>query len=222
MAHRGIFNNLNIPENSLRAFKLAVNRNIDIELDVQLTKDEKLVVFHDYNLYRMTHKNLSLKKCTYKEIKKFNLLDTDQNIPLLEEVLDIVDGKILINIEIKNTDRKKKTLDILNKVLSNYNGKVIIQTFHSKYLSLINKYYPSYTKGLLISTPEILLDNLVDSKANLIKLKPDFLAYNKELIKSKKVQHIRKKIPIFSWTIKNKEEKISSLKYSDSIIMNIR
>ena len=53
LLHRGIYNNLNIPENSMKSFKRAINSNVSIELDIHLTKDNKLVVFHDDNLIRM-------------------------------------------------------------------------------------------------------------------------------------------------------------------------
>ena len=65
IAHRGIYNNLNIPENSIKSFKKAVNNGIPIELDIHLTKDNKLVVFHDDNIIRMTGAYKKIRKCTY-------------------------------------------------------------------------------------------------------------------------------------------------------------
>ena len=60
IAHRGIHDNIDIPENTLQAFKKAVKNNISIELDVQLTKDNVLVIFHDDNLKRMTGINKTI------------------------------------------------------------------------------------------------------------------------------------------------------------------
>ena len=57
VAHRGIYNNINIPENSILAFKKALKYNYSIELDIQMTKDNVIVVFHDNNLERMTKIN---------------------------------------------------------------------------------------------------------------------------------------------------------------------
>ena len=68
IAHRGIFDNIKIPENSIKAFQKAIDKNIPIELDVQLTKDNVLVVFHDYTLDRMTSQKGILQKKTYEEI----------------------------------------------------------------------------------------------------------------------------------------------------------
>ena len=87
IAHRGIYNNLNIPENSMKSFKRAINSNVSIELDIHLTKDNKLVVFHDDNLIRMTGTYKKIRKCMYDELKQFNLLSTEEKIPLLSDVL---------------------------------------------------------------------------------------------------------------------------------------
>ena len=69
IAHRGVHNNIDIPENSLLAFKEAIKNNLAIELDVQLTKDNVLVVFHDNNLERMTKVNKNICNLTYNELK---------------------------------------------------------------------------------------------------------------------------------------------------------
>ena len=221
-AHRGIYNNTTIPENSILSFTTAINKKKNIELDIHITKDDKLVVFHDFNLFRICKKNKLIKNCTASYLTNMKLLNTHQTIPLLSNVLDLVNGKVLINIEIKNNNKKKKTLDVLYKLLNNYNGKYIIQTFYPEYLLIINRYYNSLIKGLLVSTPEILLDYFNDSKFSIKLLKPDFLAYNKELVKSKKIQLLREKLPIFVWTIKNEKEFNSFSKFADSFIMNFK
>ena len=98
IAHRGIHNNLNIPENSIKSFKRAISKNIPIELDIHLTSDDKLVVFHDDNLIRMTGLYKKIRKCTYDEISKLKLLNTNEVIPLLSDVLDLINGKVLLDI----------------------------------------------------------------------------------------------------------------------------
>ena len=81
IAHRGYHNNKKgIPENSVLAFKKAIDNNYLIELDVRLTKDKKLVVFHDGNLKRVCGVNKSVKDLTYKELLKYNLFDTTQKV----------------------------------------------------------------------------------------------------------------------------------------------
>ncbi len=83
IAHRGLYHKeKGIPENSIRAFKEAVKRNIPVELDVHLLKDGNIVSFHDDNLSRMTGYNKMIKDCTYEEISGLRLLDTNEKIPL--------------------------------------------------------------------------------------------------------------------------------------------
>ena len=218
IAHRGIYNNLNIPENSIKSFKRAINEDIPIELDIHLTKDNKLVVFHDDNLIRMTGAYKKIRKCTYEELRQFNLLNTEEKIPLLSDVLKLVDGKVLINIEIKDDKRVNKTCRKLVKLLDDYNGSVLIQSFHPKYISLLKKIRSKYICGLLITNARGFCHNIMDSKIILNIVRPDFIAYNKNIVSCRKVQQLRKKIGIVSWTIKSKEEFEEAKKYSDSII----
>lgn len=94
--------NNGIIENSLEAFKLAIQKKYIIELDVHITKDNQIVVFHDESLHRITGLNKNISECTYDEIKDLKLRNTNSYIPKLEEVLMLVDGQVLLLIEIKN------------------------------------------------------------------------------------------------------------------------
>lgn len=218
IAHRGIYNNLNIPENSIKSFKRAIDNDIPIELDIHLTKDNKLVVFHDDNLIRMTGTLKKIRKCTYDELEHFNLLNTEEKIPLLSDVLKLVNGKVLIDIEIKDDKRINKTCKNLVKLLDGYNGLVLIQSFHPKYISWLKKVRPKYICGLLITNAKGFCYNIMDSKILLDIVKPDFIAYSKNIVSCRRVQELRKKIEIISWTIKSREEFEEAKKYSDSII----
>ena len=124
IAHRGIHNNKNIPENSISSFKKAIIYNTPIELDIQLTKDNQVIVFHDKNLFRMTKKNLLIKKLTLKELKKVPLLNTNEKIPTLQEVLKLVNNKVLLDIELKNIKKYKKLVNKTLNILKNYLGDV--------------------------------------------------------------------------------------------------
>ena len=90
IAHRGIFDNKQIPENSLLSFSKAIQLNYPIELDVQLTKDKQLVVFHDLSLERMCGTEKFISDLTLQELRNYSLLSTDEKIPSLQEVLDLV------------------------------------------------------------------------------------------------------------------------------------
>lgn len=95
IAHRGLHDNQNgIPENSLSAFKKAVNIGYAIENDIHLSSDGEVVVFHDDNILRMCGINKKINNMTLGEIKELRLLNTSETIPTLKECLDVVDGKV--------------------------------------------------------------------------------------------------------------------------------
>lgn len=220
-AHRGIHNNLNIPENSIRAFQKAVERKIPIELDVRIIKDNTLIVFHDNNLRRMTGIFKKTNNCTYKDLEKINLLKTEYKIPTLKEVLNLVDGKVPLNIELKNDKRINELGKYITKELDNYKGDFIIQSFYPKIIRWFKMNKPDYTRGLLINDD---FDNKSNNYFNIILkyTSPNFLSVYKKVVKNKKIQNYRKNIPILTWTIKNDNEINKYKEYTDGFIRNIR
>ena len=218
-AHRGMHNNLNIPENSMKSFKRSLDKNIPIELDIHLTKDNKLVVFHDNNLKRMTGVNKLIRKCSYEELIKLKLLDTDEAIPLFIDVLNLINGKVLINIEVKDDKRLQTTVELLLNILDNYKGPFIIQSFYFRYLLLIKKKRKNYITGILVTNIKKFCYKIMYFKFITSIIKPDFIACNKNMIMCNSVKKLRNKgYIIIAWTIKNKKEKKNAYKYADSLI----
>ena len=207
IAHRGIFNNINIPENSIKSFKEAIKYNYPFELDIQLTRDNKLVVFHDYNTKRMTNEDYIIQESTYDEIKDLCLLNTKYKIPLFEEILKNNNDKCLIDIEIKNTKRIKETIDELIKELTNYNN-YIIKSFNPKIVRYIKKNYPNIKCGLLLKSKyKNKLLNIIAKTNFIIKYsKCDFIAISQKLLNSKKYQKKSSKIETLVWTITKMED----------------
>lgn len=207
IAHRGVHDNKKIPENSLKAFEKAIELNYPIELDVQLTKDNVLVVFHDFNLTRMTNKTDYIQDMNLEEIKEITLLETKERIPTLREVLELVNESVLLDIEIKNTNRIKDTCKTLMNELSSYNN-FIVKSFNPKIVRYIKNNYPNIEVGLLITneTKNKLYDKLLTSDFVLKYAKPDFIAISKHLLENKKFKLLMTKIPTLVWTIKNKKE----------------
>lgn len=99
--HRGLFNNLDVAENSLTAFKNGCSKGYGTELDVHLTKDKRLVVIHDSKIDRVTGVEGIVEEMTYGELSKCHLFYTADTIPLFEDVVKIYEGKCPIIIELK-------------------------------------------------------------------------------------------------------------------------
>ena len=202
IAHRGIHNEA-IPENSMKAFSLALKKNIPIEFDVHILKDKNIVVFHDDNLKRMTNKDKFIKECTYEEIKDLNLKNTNKKIPLLKDVLKLVDGKVLLDIELKMDVTDHSLEDGLIEILKDYNGEVILKSFDYRKVKYLKK-HTNYKIGLLIKRMSGFKDFIIRNINFNILIKPDFLACNKNMLDCKSVKTFKK--DIYIWTIKNKDE----------------
>ena len=202
IAHRGIHNEA-IPENSMKAFSLALKKNIPIEFDVHILKDKNIVVFHDDNLKRMTNKDKFIKECTYEEIKDLKLKNTDEKIPLLKDVLKLVDGKVLLDIELKMDVTDHSLEDGLIEILKDYNGEVILKSFDYRKVKYLKK-HTNYKIGLLIKRMRGFKDFIIRNINFNILIKPDFLACNKNMLDCKSVKTFKK--DIYIWTIKNKDE----------------
>ncbi len=206
-AHRGIHNNKNVPENSLLAFKLAIEKNIPIELDIHLTKDNNLVVFHDDNLKRMTSFDKNIEELTTVEIKQLHLLETNEKIPTLQEVLTLVSGKVLLDIEIKSKKANPLIIDTLLSLLENYKHDVIIKSFNPKIVKLLKKKHSPFLSGLLLAyNTSLWYDFILVKKIIIWYSKPDFLALSKNLLPVKIIQKLIKKYPTLIWTITDSKE----------------
>ena len=107
IAHRGLDNG-DVPENSMEAFKNAIEKGYTIELDVQLTKDKQLVVFHDSNLSRLTGDSRDINDVNYEELKDLKLENTNETIPTLNEVIELVNDQVPLLVEIKNGEGAKE------------------------------------------------------------------------------------------------------------------
>lgn len=200
IAHRGMFDNIKIPENSIASFKKALKYNYSIELDVQLTKDNILVVFHDNNLKRMTGLDKLITDTNYEELKKLKLLNTKESIPTLDEVLNLINNKVLLDIEVKDTKKIKEITNILKYKLKNYNNYVL-KSFNPRIVRNLKKNINTEVGYLIDSKHKFLYSNLIIKYS-----KADFLSISKRLLKTKRFQKLKNKYQLLIWTIKDKDE----------------
>ena len=145
LAHRGFFKK-GVPENSAESIRLAVEHGLDIEIDVHRCMDGSFAVAHDFTLFRNCGIPWVLCCLSRKAFGKTRLLGSDKKecIPSLEEVLEIVDGKVTIFLEAKVLTSPKKYCRDLEKVLQNYKGKVLIHGLHLGVLRYFqSKGYPT-------------------------------------------------------------------------------
>ena len=222
IAHRGVFDNKKIPENSIKAFKDAISKNYVIELDVHLTIDGKVVVFHDDTLERMTNKKGDIKDFTFEELRKTKLLDTNYTIPSFEEVLDIVNGKVPLLIELKYDVKKHKLEKKLIEILDKYKGEFAIQSFSPSIVRYFRVHRNNIIRGLLVSSKrENFLEKISNSMIFIPYCKPDFLSIEKNLYNNSKVKKFRKNKLVLAWTMKSKDDVKKYKGTVDNLICNI-
>lgn len=219
ISHRGIHDNKKVYENSLQAIKKARDKGYIVEIDIHLTKDNKIVVFHDYNTKRITGKNLIIEDSTYKELNNQNIL----HIPLLEEVLELVDKKVPLLIEIKQLNKVGQLENTLMDILKNYQGKYAIQSFNPKVLYWFKKNYPNIIRGQLSyqynnkNIPKIEKFILKNMLFNFIT-KPNFISYKYNELSLDKILKYKKKYIILGWTVQKETEYNKYIKYYDNLI----
>ncbi len=225
-AHRGLFNNKSdAPENSIKAIDLAVKECYGIEFDIRLTKDEKIVVFHDDSLERMCGEDIDIRSLTYEDLYSYKLLQSDQGIPLFIDVLKKVDGKIPLIIELKC---ENKDVDILaskaSKILDKYDGQFMVESFNPLAVKWFRKNRKKFIRGQLSggrfnNTSRLegfFLSNLL---INFLS-RPNFIAYDHEYTDkiSLKIQKYLWKSTMVAYTVKTKKDYDEKKDFYDIII----
>ena len=130
-AHRGLHRrDKTVPENSLPAFERAAREGYGVELDVQLSKDGQVVVFHDDTLDRVCGVHGRVDAFDYSELKEMRLCGTEETIPLFTEVLAVIRGRGPLLVELKNGPRNRELCEKTYAILSDYRGDVCIESFN--------------------------------------------------------------------------------------------
>lgn len=216
-AHRGYYEkDQSIPENSMPGFARAVENHFGVELDVHLTKDGRLAVLHDESLKRMCGREVTLSELNSGELKNYPLAGTQYTVPLFEDVLRLIDGKIPMIIEVKPYGGNIAALcERLCRELEGYTGVYCIESFDPRAVYWFRRHRPSLVRGQLAMRAKsygkeanpfqaFLLANLLTSFVT----KPDFIAYCVEGRKNlcfrlcKKLYHVQE----FAWTVRSKKD----------------
>ncbi len=208
------------PENTLLSFQEAINNNMNgIELDVQLTRDKKLIIYHDkyidYNGSKIRISNLLLEQIKTIDVKNNFSKLSFQQIPELSEVLDILPLNMILNIEIKSYESDFFSNGVEDELLKTITSRinlqqVIISSFNPIIIKRIKK------KNIHLSTALIWSNKSsgwfpVGSLLNCIVLsaycKPDIFHVKIDDVNNKIVTWFQKRnIPIYAYTVNNKSD----------------
>lgn len=229
-AHRGLHDNsTNAPENSLEAFRLAVEKGYGIELDVQVTKDLVPVVCHDYDLNRVCGVNKKISELKYDELHEYRLFKSQEKVPTLHEALGIIGGKVPIIVELKIPLKPHSTCNAAAEELKNYNGLYCIESFNPLGLGWYKKNYPRIVRGQLAT--DFNKEKIEGSRMQYFILKhllfnfhtkPDFIAYHHKYKRGLSFTICRRmyKTMAVAWTIQSQKELKDSNEYYDLYIFD--
>ena len=184
-AHRGLHTpDRTVPENSLAAFRRAVEAGYGIELDIQLSRDGQVVVFHDDTLQRVCGVQGRVDAFTLEELQAMQLHGTGETIPLFTQVLRLVAGKVPLIVELKTGPRNKELCQKALAILRDYSGPFCIESFDPRIVGWFRRHAPEILRGQLAGPPAtykgvppgggFILGNLL---ANVLG-RPEFIAYD--------------------------------------------
>ena len=149
-AHRGFHNKPDIPENSLPAFRRAVQCGFGAELDVHLMRDGHLAVIHDASLKRTAGADVLVEDLTAEELRQYKLEGTEHHIPLLEEVLPVFAGKAPLIVELKAERGNADALAAAAcKLLDKYKVDYCVESFDPRCLMWLWQNRPDVVRGQL-------------------------------------------------------------------------
>ncbi len=223
IAHRGYYDETH-PENSLAAFEEAVKHNYAIELDLQLSKDLQLVVFHDDDLARMCQVEGGVKDYTYQQLQTFKLAKTNHSMPLFADVLKLVKGRVPLVIELKSIKEMNALLcPKVYQMLQDYQGDYVIQSFNPFLVKYFKIHHPEILRGQLVC-------DMVDSNFNkIIKValarlwlnifsKPDFINSHFTYLPPKLLRFKKRGGQTICYTARNEQEYRQAFKDFDNVI----
>ena len=232
-AHRGLHDNKSgAPENSMPAFRKAVEKGYGIELDVQLSSDGVPVIFHDLDLARACGVQGLVRERTYEELQTLRLFGSEEKIPALKDFLEMVDGRVPLIVEFKSEDSDLTLCRVIAPMLRAYKGAYCIESFNPLVLLWYRIHQPKVMRGQLsdgfihipkyralnkapITIPvQFLIPNFLS--------KPDFIAYNHmyEGNISRRICRNLYKAKAAAWTIKSQSELEEAKKSFDVFIFD--
>ncbi|QFT76129.1 glycerophosphodiester phosphodiesterase family protein [Erythrobacter sp. THAF29] len=219
-AHRGLHSD-GVPENSLAAAEAAIAAGMGVECDIQRSADEP-VVFHDWDLFRLTGQHGETESMTAKELGRFRYSGSEEAPATLTRLLEHIAGQVPLLIEIKSKRGYdvERTCSAVRDLLQSYEGEHAVMSFDPRVARWFRRNSPQTPCGLVMREDE----HGYTQKAWQRRLaywiaKPDFLAYHIAALPSRWVAGLRAKgLPILTWTVNSPETRARALLHADALI----
>ncbi len=226
-AHRGLHDQKNAapPENSLAAFEAAIKAGYGMELDINLTTDDRVVVFHDDDLKRMCGVDKRVADCSWAELAAMRLSGTEHRIPLFSEMLALVNGRMPLVVELKNTNRRETLCEKAALMLDAYTGPYCIESFHPGIVSWFKKHRPGVVRGQLAAGIQeygkqtFLQKLLLSAMLTNVWSRPHFAAYRHQDAHGLRLRLFRLLGgKLVAWTVRDTDDIAWCERFFDAII----
>lgn len=220
-AHRGLHHD-GVPENSRAAAEGAIAAGMGIECDIQMSRDNVPLVFHDWVLERLTRAHGKVAARPADELCQIPLLETDQTIWRLADLLALVAGRVPILVEIKAEPHLAvaEACIAIAKVLAGYDGPLAVMSFDLRVGEWFAKHAPTIPRGMVITdTLDHGYKNAWRGPKALERAAPDFLACDVRDIPNALTTLWRESgRPLLTWTVRSPETRERGLAHADALI----
>ncbi len=231
IAHRGLHGqSAACPENSRAAVKSAMERGYGIEIDIQLTRDGGAIVFHDYQLQRLTEGFGQVRARRTSDLSTFKLKGSSETVPDLTEILRLVGGRVPVLVEIKDQDGALGddvgTLEAaVADCLDNYAGPVAVMSFNPNSVMAFQTLAPDVPRGLVTDAfrpeewdvPPERLSHLAQI-ADFDRVGASFISHNHRDLAMPAVADLKARdVPVLCWTIRSPEEEAAARQIADNV-----
>lgn len=219
-AHRGLHGGV-LVENSGGAIAAAVEQGYGVELDVQLSRDGEAMVFHDYELERLTAGQGPVAAHTAAELQSIRLNLCNEAMPRLAEALDIVGGRRPLLIEVKSPNRQVARLcAAVAQSLAGYEGPVGVMSFNPEVGAWFARHAPHVLRGLVVTeSGRRGLRGRIERPLALWRARADFLAYDIRDLPSIFAGAARGRgVPVYTWTVRSEPDRARAAAHADQII----
>jgi len=211
-AHRGLHYGTQFPENSLTAFAAALEVGAGIECDLRLTADNRIIVFHDADAWRLCASRMTIGTSTLAEIERLSIGGFP--IPTLESLHTLVAGRVPLLLEVKTERDVWRWVPALRQALSGYDGRFGVMSFDARIPRLLKTNLPSVRRGLVVRADLSPLRRA----AALWLADPDFIAVDRAALGQPWVSRLRRRMPMYSWTIRTAGERRQAEVQADALI----
>lgn len=225
-AHRGLHDHdRGVPENSLGAFAAAAEAGYGIELDVHLSHDGHVVVAHDPDLARVCGDALVIATSTLAQIQELHLLGTDERVPTLERVLDLVGGRVPVMVELKNPRGRVGRLEsAVARRLLGTPWPVCLASFNPRTVGWFARQAPAVVRGQTaasfrdVDMPAVARRALAGMAANRWT-RPHFVSYELSALPTPVAERWRASgRPLIAWTARTPDELTKAAAVADNVI----